>query len=159
MMKSRILTLCLAILFLFGCSAMEELTRVYHVDERVDEFDDYKQYEQKYNWCKIGLSTSFALNLKMRHHVSGEKAYFIAVYREGPSWFHFQKEPLEIKADEKKFSFPYMSEQSNVFSAEKLQELAIFRADIESIKKIMEAERLLIRIYGADGFQTIECKP
>ncbi|NQT79216.1 MAG: hypothetical protein HQ555_02335 [Candidatus Aminicenantes bacterium] len=153
-MKNKIFILTLIIILFTGCS---ELTRAYHVKTYIDEFENYEEYQQKYNRNDfLSFMKMDALDLRIRKYSDGTKVYCIIVYVERSEWFFIQQVSLEIKADNRIFKFPFLAQKSNVFSTNKVREWGYYKADIESINKIMEAEKVVGKLYGHNGFIVIE---
>jgi len=162
-MKIKILVLGLIAILFAGCSGMRELSRSYHVKTYVDEFENYEEHRQRYNrnpaGIFVGLVEMDALDLRIRKYSTGRKEYSIIVYVERPNWLYIQRVPFELKVDNKIFEFLFLNHQSHVLEANKVQEWAYYKTDIESINEIMEAEKVIGKLYGDDGFIIIEYRP
>ena len=162
-MRNKIFVLVSIIILFTGCSGLAEISRIYHVKTYVDEFENYEEFQQRHNRNPAGLIKGLirmdALNLRIRKYSDGTKIYTLIVYVEQSDWFFIQQTSFEVKADDKIFEFPFLARTSNVLSASVLQEWAYYRIDIESINEIMEAERVVGKLYGDGGFVVIEYRP
>ncbi|MFC1483857.1 hypothetical protein ACFL6Q_02265 [Candidatus Neomarinimicrobiota bacterium] len=132
------------------------MARIYTVDERFDEFENWDVYEQKYNsngdW---NLEADF-LNIRIIKPAQGELVYSLIVYKEGSDVWLYTATPLQIKANDEIQEFEFLNERSNVLAATNVQKWGYYLADRASIEKILAANRVVAKVYTTEGFYTVE---